>query len=293
MQTNCPFCQSANDAADHRCVRCGRRLRPDTNVQAINAPMNAMDGAAARQTDAAHDVFERQLAPFDTQPRLVPVESGQMNPDSDQPQPDLFPNAAPQRKTTLVPTMMPSRTLSPLDRERVTAQAAKVASRSTRTNTQQSLDLQAAAAGIAEVPPTLFCDARVATVSHRATAAFVDTVIVLIGSAIFLAVGFAGDVDFGALGNLIVLPTLMILVTLVLYRGLFCLLNRDTPGMRIAGLRLVDFDGRTPRRHLRILRQFAGVLSLVSAGVGLLWALVDEESLTWHDHISQTFPTGA
>jgi hypothetical protein len=23
----------------------------------------------------------------------------------------------------------------------------------------------------------------------------------------------------------------------------------------------------------------------------LVWALVDEESLTWHDHISKTFPT--
>jgi hypothetical protein len=22
-----------------------------------------------------------------------------------------------------------------------------------------------------------------------------------------------------------------------------------------------------------------------------VWALVDEESLTWHDHISKTFPT--
>jgi len=23
----------------------------------------------------------------------------------------------------------------------------------------------------------------------------------------------------------------------------------------------------------------------------LVWALVDEENLTWHDHISKTFPT--
>jgi len=32
-------------------------------------------------------------------------------------------------------------------------------------------------------------------------------------------------------------------------------------------------------------------LSLCSLGLGLVWALVDEESLTWHDHISKTFPT--
>jgi hypothetical protein len=39
------------------------------------------------------------------------------------------------------------------------------------------------------------------------------------------------------------------------------------------------------------MRQLAGLLSVVSAGLGLVWALVDEENLTWHDHISKTFPT--
>jgi hypothetical protein len=35
----------------------------------------------------------------------------------------------------------------------------------------------------------------------------------------------------------------------------------------------------------------SGFLSLAAGGLGLLWALVDEETLTWHDHISKTFPT--
>ena len=29
----------------------------------------------------------------------------------------------------------------------------------------------------------------------------------------------------------------------------------------------------------------------IFGGLGLVWALVDEENLTWHDHISKTFPT--
>jgi uncharacterized RDD family membrane protein YckC len=56
-------------------------------------------------------------------------------------------------------------------------------------------------------------------------------------------------------------------------------------------LRLLNFDGRPPTREQRMLRLGASFLSVLSAGLGLLWALVDEESLTWHDHISQTFPT--
>ena len=32
-------------------------------------------------------------------------------------------------------------------------------------------------------------------------------------------------------------------------------------------------------------------IALLAAGIGMLWALVDEDGLTWHDHISGTFPT--
>jgi hypothetical protein len=38
-------------------------------------------------------------------------------------------------------------------------------------------------------------------------------------------------------------------------------------------------------------RLASGALSFCAAGLGFLWALVDEETLTWHDHISRTFPT--
>ncbi len=75
------------------------------------------------------------------------------------------------------------------------------------------------------------------------------------------------------------------------YRVLWCLGNGDSPGLRWAQLRLVDLDGRAPRRSQRFQRLFAGCLSCGAAGLGLLWALADEESLTWHDHISKTFPT--
>jgi uncharacterized RDD family membrane protein YckC len=83
----------------------------------------------------------------------------------------------------------------------------------------------------------------------------------------------------------------VVAVLALFYRFLWGIADGDTPGMRFAGLRLVDFDGRKPAREARLLRQAAGLLSLGSLGLGLVWALVDEESLTWHDHISKTFPT--
>ncbi len=56
------------------------------------------------------------------------------------------------------------------------------------------------------------------------------------------------------------------------------------------GLRLLHFDGRPADRRQRLLRLASGCLSLLPLGVGFLWALVDEERLTFHDHISRDVP---
>ena len=34
-----------------------------------------------------------------------------------------------------------------------------------------------------------------------------------------------------------------------------------------------------------------GIIGFMAAGLGLVWSLVDEERLTWHDLMSKTFPT--
>lgn len=80
-------------------------------------------------------------------------------------------------------------------------------------------------------------------------------------------------------------------VLTLLYRLLWCFAEMDSVGMRAAGLKLINFDGALPDRKQRFLRVAAWLLSAGAGGLGLLWALADEEKLTWHDHISKTFPT--
>jgi uncharacterized RDD family membrane protein YckC len=51
----------------------------------------------------------------------------------------------------------------------------------------------------------------------------------------------------------------------------------------------VGFNGSAPAPRQLILRSFG---YLISAGMGLLgflWAFWDEDHLTWHDRISQTY----
>jgi uncharacterized RDD family membrane protein YckC len=75
------------------------------------------------------------------------------------------------------------------------------------------------------------------------------------------------------------------------YQGLFILGNGETPGAAWAGLRLVNFQGEAPSRQERTWRLAWSVFSLLAMGFGYLWATVDQEQLTWHDLLSQTFAT--
>jgi uncharacterized RDD family membrane protein YckC len=86
-------------------------------------------------------------------------------------------------------------------------------------------------------------------------------------------------------------PATVLGLVLCFYKLAFCLLSDRSPGMRMAGLKLLHVNGRPATRRDRLWRELASLLSLVPAGIGYLWALVDEEHLTFHDHISETFPS--
>jgi len=137
----------------------------------------------------------------------------------------------------------------------------------------------------------IYCDAPVAVPAHRAMAVAVDGSIVLMALAIF-------GIIFHLAGGIFVIDAKTAPIFLaaaasvvVFYRVLWCLADGDTAGQSWTHLRLVNFDGQRPTRTQRFYRLASGLLSLLAAGIGLLWSLVDEETLTWHDHISKTFPT--
>jgi uncharacterized RDD family membrane protein YckC len=156
---------------------------------------------------------------------------------------------------------------------------------------QQNFEFSSAARNSRPADGVIYCDASVAVPAHRALAAALDA------SVILIALGLFGLI-FRLAGGQIILNSKTIPMFLgavaalaIFYKLLWCLAQGDTAGMRWTRLTLVNFDGQLPNQKQRFYRLATGCLSLMAAGIGLLWALVDEETLTWHDHISKTFPT--
>jgi uncharacterized RDD family membrane protein YckC len=117
----------------------------------------------------------------------------------------------------------------------------------------------------------------------------VDGAIVLLALSVF-AVSFAALADVTLRARYTLLCGLGVGATLwLLFQYLFLVYGRGTPGMRATHLKLLGFDGKQASAFARRSRALATTLSAFSVGLGFAWALVDEDTLGWHDRISQTY----
>lgn len=283
----CPHCQTWILDDDHRCRRCGRRLR--------SAPLPSSGERFPFSTDATARDYQYDRAPYAppaAQAAPVVDEEGQRA---------LFSNPNPSRIVSF------ETFASPAERESIRARAAevlrpqplkqtKVEVRHARPRKkvspdQQILDFFGAEEVVSPPQSNIICDAPVAPNSLRIQASVIDGLIMLAGMALI----FSGFVYMGgpSLLDKHSLPFLIAaLITVPLfYKGMWAYANRDSYGTTAAGLQIVDFDGNPPSQARRYQRLLGSFVSLLAAGMGLIWALVDEDGLTWHDHISSTFPT--
>jgi uncharacterized RDD family membrane protein YckC len=141
------------------------------------------------------------------------------------------------------------------------------------------------------VEAVIYCDATVAQPVHRAMAVLLDSSMILLGLGFFLLIfqTFGGPFPWTK-QNIAICAAAAALVAMF-YGFVWALAGSETAGMRWTGLRVINFNGFPPDGKSRALRLIGCWLSYCSGMIGIFWALVDEESLTWHDHMSKTFPT--
>jgi uncharacterized RDD family membrane protein YckC len=78
-------------------------------------------------------------------------------------------------------------------------------------------------------------------------------------------------------------------IAVLLYQLLFFWLNEATPGMRYAHIGLCTFADSNPTRKQMRRRLLAQILAVCPLGLGLLWVLLDDDRLGWHDRISRIY----
>ncbi len=319
----CGYCQHTNIEGDHRCGRCGRRLTgtagTGTRMMARAAGANALALAPLPELTAIAGSRQKPISarPADTRATEISMDAAatldglppRRGRAVDQPslfgaelQPRLIPFERPGSTSASSSAAGATSSATPGTVQPIAPSPVKAAARPALRRTPPVEDPQAT---LDFLPPlrtssrilktsaeaVIFCDAAVAGPIHRATAAALDLIMIGIACGTVLLtfemVGKPAECD----RLTVLLLCAMCGMIALFYGSLFAIAGSVTPGMRWTHLRLITFDGFPLDGRCRGLR-FAGAwLSVLSGGIGLLWALLDEENLTWHDHISKTFPT--
>lgn len=308
---HCQYCGLINGEDDHRCLRCGRRLTGTV----IAAPQSYIGATALAMSLSPTPETEREVsparaqapeqtplfqAPFDAQSfvsqKVIPFEQIQRQAAGRQ----ALSQPAPAARVS-EPKLPPAQSRPSVKKSAPPSGLAG--------NGQGNLDFRPDSAQgerilATGVPAQVYGEGHVAPPARRLMAGGMDVSMVLLGfgafagaariAGVYLASsGAAGEVAGPVFGTgktvWIAMAAAMVFISL-LYGLIFAIARRETAGMNWTQLQLVTFDGSSLDGRDRAVRFASAWLSYCSGGLGLLWALADEEELTFHDHISKTYP---
>jgi uncharacterized RDD family membrane protein YckC len=129
----------------------------------------------------------------------------------------------------------------------------------------------------------------VASIEERRIAGLIDVGCLLFAYGGFLTLfgSLGGQFTFSKLNAVMCVATFVIVY--LQYFALFTVFGGTTPGMMLRGLQVVSFSGEPPTPRQMLWRSVGYMLSAGTFFMGFLWAMWDEDALTWHDRLSRTY----
>jgi uncharacterized RDD family membrane protein YckC len=129
----------------------------------------------------------------------------------------------------------------------------------------------------------------VASMDERRVAGLIDAGCLLFAYGGFLTLfgSLGGQFTFSKLSAAVCVTTFVIVY--LQYFALFTVFGGTTPGMMLRGLQVVSFSGEPPAPRQMLWRSAGYMLSAGTFFMGFLWAMWDEDALTWHDRLSHTY----
>jgi len=273
----CMQCGAINDAQARTCCFCDTRLSKGQDATPVPAHTQLKsEGNLAVEPDWRSEVSERLAA--------YRVRRGRPRENLAQPALAFIPPASPEPAEVRVfetpPAAIPKRRFRPTRVERMEISAE-----------QPSFDFTADDRRDEPRPRISAYDSpalSVAPLAERRRAGLLDVALILFAYGAFLMLfhAFGGRFTFSKVDALVTAATLGLFYTQ--YITLFTYFGAATPGMTLRGLRVVSLDGLDPSPQQLLWRSFGYLVSAGTMMLGFLWALWDEDQLSWHDRISQT-----
>lgn len=280
----CLQCGAINGAEARTCCLCDTRLSENSDAIAVPAPGQLTgDGSLAVEPDWRSEVSQR----------LEDYHARRGRPRDNRIQPELAfaPPVSPEpaevsaevHRFETPPATITKRRFRPARVERL------------EINVEQpSFDFTSSGGHAGPKTPAFPYDSAVPSVAslvERRRAGMLDLTFLLFAYGAFLTLfrALGGRLNFSRFDALVTLAMLGLLYAQ--YVTLFTYFAEATPGMMLRGLRVASLDGLDPSPRQLLWRSLGYLISAGTMMLGFLWALWDEEQLSWHDRISQTCVT--
>lgn len=127
--------------------------------------------------------------------------------------------------------------------------------------------------------------------ARRFCAGLVDCAVVIASAAVFGAIAYKLMPKLTPSKPLLLTAAVLPVLLWAAYQYILVMYAGATAGMNAAKIRLVTFKGTAPNWRHRRTWVIGLYFSAASLGMGLLWSLVDVDTLCWHDRISHTYLT--
>ena len=259
--------------------------------RATNRMLNSALAEEAAADEAANQFFGASIADIPVHDPPPSASDDELAPGPEEPRPEGRPQKAETHASKIIefprlPTLfdsVPSDLADPvLDKPRILYVPEEVP-----TAEAPLADIQLVHD---EAPPACDLDLplSVAPMGQRFFAGLTDMALVVTAAFVFLAIVFR-DVPAPDSRAGYALVAILPAILWAIYQYLFLVYSAATPGMRMAHLELASFDSEWIRSRTRRARAIACILSAFPLGMGIVWALLDDDTLCWHDRISRTY----
>ncbi|MBI4166619.1 MAG: RDD family protein [Acidobacteria bacterium] len=140
----------------------------------------------------------------------------------------------------------------------------------------------------AESGPVTF-EILLAPMPRRMAGGMIDAAVLVFSAGVFTLIFWraGGHISSHPLTLLVVAFVAVFLV--LVYFGAFTAIIATTPGLLWMGIEVRNISGGPPTLRQSFWRAFGCLVSASAMLLGFVWALFDNDSLTWHDRMSETY----
>ena len=130
---------------------------------------------------------------------------------------------------------------------------------------------------------------QLAPMTRRVAGGLIDAAVLIFSAGVFALIFWRAGGHASSHPITLLILSFVVVFHVLVYFGAFTAIIAATPGLLWMGIEVRSMAGGPPTLRQALWRALGCLVSTSAMLLGFIWALFDNESLTWHDRMSETY----